>query len=206
MLLDDYSFAATLATELANTTPEVWQGPDHLGDLDALVDFADEFDRAAAAPSDPDGHFGLGELARAADDRRLRAAQSLRYVVRELIDAPVRERLVAGATTLTASAGALTLVPGSRSARWAVELAPGSGIDEALALICGVGVLGVVQALGEQRFRQCSAPTCVGAFIDSTRAGRRRYCMPGLCGNRVNVANHRARRAATVGGGRTVRE
>jgi predicted RNA-binding Zn ribbon-like protein len=34
-------------------------------------------------------------------------------------------------------------------------------------------------------------------FIDTTRPGRRRYCMPGLCGNRINVANHRARRAAT---------
>ncbi|MGW3471407.1 CGNR zinc finger domain-containing protein [Saccharopolyspora sp. NPDC000995] len=34
-----------------------------------------------------------------------------------------------------------------------------------------------------------------GTFIDTTRPGRRRYCMPGLCGNRINFANHRACRA-----------
>lgn len=200
VLLEGYAFAATLATELANTTPEVWQGPDHLGDLDALVGFADEFDRRAADPADPGRPFGLGELARAADDRRLGAVQSLRYVVRGLIDVPVREHLVTGSTALTASAGALTLVSGGRADRWAVEPTPGGGIDDALALVCGVGILGVVQSLGEQRFRQCGAPSCVGAFIDSTRAGRRRYCMPGLCGNRVNVANHRARRASSTTG------
>ncbi|MEU3622431.1 CGNR zinc finger domain-containing protein [Amycolatopsis coloradensis] len=66
-------------------------------------------------------------------------------------------------------------------------------MSDALSLICGVGILGVVRTLGAERFRACSAPTCQGAFIDTTRPGRRRYCMPGLCGNRVNVANHRAR-------------
>jgi predicted RNA-binding Zn ribbon-like protein len=33
-------------------------------------------------------------------------------------------------------------------------------------------------------------------FVDTSRAGRRRYCVPEVCGNRVNVANHRARRRA----------
>jgi predicted RNA-binding Zn ribbon-like protein len=33
-------------------------------------------------------------------------------------------------------------------------------------------------------------------FVDVSRGGRRRYCMPDLCGNRINVANHRQRRNA----------
>ncbi|MEV7379817.1 CGNR zinc finger domain-containing protein [Streptomyces lydicus] len=40
----------------------------------------------------------------------------------------------------------------------------------------------------------------LGVFIDTTRRGRCRYCMPGLCGNGINVANHRARQAAPRGG------
>lgn len=31
-------------------------------------------------------------------------------------------------------------------------------------------------------------------FVDTSRAGPRRYCTPDPCGNRLNVANHRARR------------
>jgi predicted RNA-binding Zn ribbon-like protein len=33
-------------------------------------------------------------------------------------------------------------------------------------------------------------------FVDTSRAGRRRYCVPEVCGNRINVAAHRARRRA----------
>ncbi|UKY54776.1 CGNR zinc finger domain-containing protein [Streptomyces inhibens] len=64
-------------------------------------------------------------------------------------------------------------------------------------MICSIGSFGVVHTLGGQRFRPCGAPTCRGVFIDTTLPGRRRYCMPGLRGNRINVANHRARQATT---------
>ncbi|MGW6399398.1 CGNR zinc finger domain-containing protein [Streptomyces sp. NPDC055134] len=33
-------------------------------------------------------------------------------------------------------------------------------------------------------------------FVDTSKAGRRRYCTPEVCGNRRNVANYRARRLA----------
>ncbi|MFE5025688.1 CGNR zinc finger domain-containing protein [Streptomyces sp. NPDC056656] len=33
-------------------------------------------------------------------------------------------------------------------------------------------------------------------FVDTSKAGRRRYCAPEVCGNRRNVANYRARRPA----------
>ncbi|MFC9254853.1 CGNR zinc finger domain-containing protein [Amycolatopsis thailandensis] len=170
--LDDYVWAAGVATDLVNTAPEVWHGEDHLPDLTALAAFAD-----------------LHSIPTPASD--LRAVHQLRATVRDLIDHPDREHLVTGASGLTSPAGHVTLL--ADSARWAVSLEPAATVTDALSLICGVGILGVVQTLGAERFRVCGAPTCQGAFIDTTRPGRRRYCMPGLCGNRVNVANHRAR-------------
>ncbi|WP_181776886.1 CGNR zinc finger domain-containing protein [Amycolatopsis pittospori] len=184
--LDDYVWAAGIATELVNTAPEVWHGEDHLPDLASLVTFAELH-----------GPDSLATLARQARPAGLRAVHGLRDTVRSLIDHPSRERLIAGAAALTSPIGGTTLVPGpANHTRWAVSLRPGATILDALSLICGIGVLGVVQTLGEKRFRSCGSPTCQGAFIDTTRPGRRRYCMPGLCGNRINVANHRARQAA----------
>ncbi|OXM56761.1 hypothetical protein CFP71_11520 [Amycolatopsis thailandensis] len=175
--LDDYVWAAGVATDLVNTAPEVWHGEDHLPDLAALAAFAD-----------------LHSIPTPAQASDLRAVHRLRTTVRDLIDHPDREHLVTGASALTSPAGHVTLL--TDSARWAVSLQPAATVADALSLICGVGILGAVQTLGAERFRACGAPTCRGAFIDTTRPGRRRYCMPGLCGNRVNVANHRSRRAS----------
>jgi predicted RNA-binding Zn ribbon-like protein len=186
--LDDYVWAAGIATELINTTAEVWRGDDHLPDLAALVAFTRH-----------DGPSELSELARRARPADLRAVRALRGTVRDLIDHPDRDYLIAGAGALTSSAGGATLVPDpahENRTRWAVSLRSEATVFDALSLICGVGILGVVHTLGERRFRPCGAPTCRGAFIDTTRPGGRRYCMPGLCGNRTNVANHRARQAA----------
>ncbi len=176
--LDDYVWAAGIATELVNTAPEVWHGEDHLPDLASLATFAEL--------------HSLPEPTRPSD---LRAAHRLRATVRDLIDHPDRARLADGASALTSTAGHVTLDISSGRSRWAVSPQPGATVADTLSLICGVGILGVVQTLGAERFRACGAPICRGAFIDTTRPGRRRYCMPGLCGNRVNVTNHRARRA-----------
>jgi predicted RNA-binding Zn ribbon-like protein len=112
-----------------------------------------------------------------------------------VIDDADPERLVAGATELSTGVGALTLVGDEGGRRgWYARTAPDADLADDVALICAVGILGVVRSLGPERFRPCAAPTCSGAFIDTTRPGRRRYCMPDICGNRINVANHRARR------------
>ncbi|MFI6307575.1 CGNR zinc finger domain-containing protein [Amycolatopsis thailandensis] len=186
--LDDYVWAAGVATDLVNTAPEVWHGEDHLPDLAALAGFADL--------------HSIPTPARASD---LRAVHRLRTTVRDLIDHPDRAYLISGATVLTSSIGHTTLDTSSDRSRWAVSLRPGATVSDALSLICGVGLLGVVHTLGAGRFHACGAPTCQGAFIDTTRPGRRRYCMPGLCGNRANVANHRARRATAIRTGHTSR-
>ncbi|RSM79847.1 hypothetical protein DL991_13735 [Amycolatopsis sp. WAC 01375] len=178
--LDDYVWAAGVTTDLVNTAAEVWHGEDKLPDLASLAAFAEL--------------HSLPEPTRRSD---LRAVHRLRVTARDLIDHPDQACLITAATALTASIGGVTLDTSRDRARWAVSLRPDATVVDALSLICGVGILGVVQSLGVERFRACAAPTCRGAFIDTTRPGRRRYCMPGLCGNRVNVANHRARRAST---------
>jgi predicted RNA-binding Zn ribbon-like protein len=194
--LDDYVWAAGVATELVNTAPEVWRGDDHLPDLAALVAFTDQHGTQLGADDGPNALSVLARRGRVVD---LQAVHALRGTVRNLIDHPDRGYLVAGAAALTSAAQGATLIPDparENSTRWAAPLRDGATVADALSLICGIGILGVVHTLGEQRFRQCGAPTCRGVFIDTTRPGRRRYCMPGLCGNRVNVANHRARRSA----------
>lgn len=51
---------------------------------------------------------------------------------------------------------------------------------------------------GAHRLGACAAPGCRTVFVDTSRAGRRIYCTP-TCATRVNVAAHRARRAAVPG-------
>src|SRR3954453_20312515 len=145
--LDDYVWAAGLATELINTTAEVWRGDDHLPDLAALVAFTDLHGNHAG-----DEHSELSELARRARPADVQAVRALRSTVRELIDHPDRGNLIAGAGALTSADGGATLVPDpahEHRTRWAVSLRSGATVFDALSLICGVGILAVVYALGE---------------------------------------------------------
>lgn len=43
------------------------------------------------------------------------------------------------------------------------------------------------------RLRQCAAHTCGTFFLDTSRAGNRKWCSSASCGNRVRVAAHRDR-------------
>lgn len=181
--LDDYSWAAGVVTELVNTAPGVWSGVDKLADPAALSRFLDDH---TVVPDRPRGDPSPADVT---------AVHQLRDRLRALIDDPEPNRLIRGATDLTATgSGGLTLAADHAGRTYWHALAdPAGSLAERLALVCGVGVLGVVHTLGAERFRPCSAPTCSGVFIDTSRPGRRRYCMPDLCGNRINVANHRAR-------------
>jgi predicted RNA-binding Zn ribbon-like protein len=43
------------------------------------------------------------------------------------------------------------------------------------------------------RLRECAAPDCAFLFVDTSRAGRRRWCAMDRCGNREHVRKHRSR-------------
>jgi len=54
-----------------------------------------------------------------------------------------------------------------------------------------VGLLGGADAA---RIRECEDPPCTRLFVDTSRAGSRRWCDMSGCGNRAKAAGFRARR------------
>lgn len=184
-LFDNYVAAAGLATDLVNTAPGVWHGDDQLPDLAALVAFLDEHGLTDPRPAPAD----------------LPAVHDARARLRAVLDRRDADGLAAGASDLVARGlGTIGLEPDERGRpQWCAHPRPGAGLADRLALLAGIGVLGALRALGPERFRDCASDTCSGVFIDTSRPGRRRYCMPDLCGNRANVAAYRARQRARRG-------
>ncbi|WP_433785213.1 CGNR zinc finger domain-containing protein [Actinomycetospora sp. CA-101289] len=179
--MDDYVRLAGLATELVNTAPGVWHGEDQLADTADLRAFLAE--------------HGVDAEPAASD---LDAVRELRTRLREVLDARDAETIASGASELVARGlGTVGLAADARGhQQWCARPRPDADLADRLALLGGLGVLGALRTLGPERFRDCASDTCSGVFIDTTRPGRRRYCMPDLCGNRANVAAYRARRRA----------
>ncbi|OLF17426.1 CGNR zinc finger domain-containing protein [Actinophytocola xanthii] len=182
--LIDYPTGATVATDLVNTSPTVRTDGDGLPTPESLTEFLAEHGLRLDAVTD---------LAPTAED--LFQVHLLRREVRGILETETEDQAIAGAHVLTRRAA---LAPALRRDvedrwQWHVPTAPGAPLADELAALVGVGLLGVVRVLGHGRFRACEASGCRGVFADTSRAGRRRYCMPERCGNRVNVANHRAR-------------
>ncbi|WP_049560185.1 CGNR zinc finger domain-containing protein [Nonomuraea sp. SBT364] len=173
----DYAWGAAVANDLVSTSPTV-RGAEGLPTAEALAEFLTRHDL-------PPG---------SADD--LFAVQLFRREARGVLETETEEHAVMGATVLARRAGLSPVLDRDPSARWQwyVPTAPDASLADELAALVGVALLGVVRTLGHERFRACLAPGCRGVFADISRAGRRRYCMPDVCGNRLNVANHRDRR------------
>jgi predicted RNA-binding Zn ribbon-like protein len=185
ILLDDYAAGAAVATDLVNTAPEVMTSTGEvLRDPAALRRFLVE--------------HGLPDATPAAGD--LRAVHDLRRTLRGLLEEPDPAVTAARAGAIAAATGTGPTLHLDADGRWnwAVRPRPGAGPADRLALLTTTALLAVLRVLGPGRFRPCASPACAGMFIDTSRAGRRRYCVPEVCGNRVNVANHRARRRAAA--------
>ncbi|CCH31333.1 hypothetical protein BN6_40470 [Saccharothrix espanaensis DSM 44229] len=182
MPIADYPAGAALATDLVTTSPTV-RGVDALPDPDALAGLLARHGIDAEPPT--------------ADD--VFAVRLLRFDVRGIVETETVEQAVAGAGVLIgrAALGPVLRRDAEERWQWHVPTEPGAPLADRLAAVIGVALLGVVRSLGHDRFRACAAPGCRGVFVDASRAGRRRYCTPELCGNRVNVANHRRRQEAT---------
>ncbi|WP_344588118.1 CGNR zinc finger domain-containing protein [Actinomadura vinacea] len=184
-----YAAAANAASDLVNTSPTVRATTgEALPDPDALAAFLAGHDLRLDAVA--------GGRSPSAED--LWEVHLLRREVRGILETETEEQAVAGAAVLTGRAALrpVLLRDGDDRWQWHVPTAAGAPLADELAAVAGIGLLGTVRALGHERFRPCAAPGCRGVFADVSRSGRRLYCMPDLCGNRLNVANHRARRQA----------
>lgn len=184
--LSGYSWGAGVATELVNTAPLVRRstGEVLVAPLDLarfLTEHGIRLDAQAQAlvPTEND----LAEV------------RDLRQEIRDLLAVTHVDELVEGTTALIARTAAIPTLHRDGEDRWQWSLVTPSRacVADELAMLAGAGLLGAVHALGHARFRHCASSECDGMFVDTSKAGRRRYCMPEVCGNRLNVARHRAR-------------
>lgn len=74
-----------------------------------------------------------------------------------------------------------------------VERAGTAGAVVATIARAAVALLGGPEAA---RIRECVDPPCTRLFVDTSRAGSRRWCEMSGCGNRAKVAEFRTRRSA----------
>lgn len=185
--IDDYQWAAAVATDLVNTAPEVTVSTgDGLTDPAALGRFLVERDLPPRGDDLPPTTTDLADV------------HGLRRTLRELIGAPDEHDAVARASALAAQVGVGPILGPDDGGHWQWHVASrrGAGVAEKLTLVTATGLLAVIRTLGHDRFRGCALPSCAGVFVDTSRAGRRRYCEPQVCGSRANAANYRARRRA----------
>jgi predicted RNA-binding Zn ribbon-like protein len=182
-LLDDYTHGAAFATELVNTSPAVWVvAGDQLRDPQALQAFLADSDVRTEA----------------LDERDLEQVRALRERLRPIVDASSPGELVDLTHELLSTVRHHVELVELDGTVWRWKATTGSvgTLAEELTVFTGYALLSALRILGFERFRACASPTCNGVFVDVSRGGRRRYCMPDLCGNRINVANHRQRRNA----------
>ena len=64
---------------------------------------------------------------------------------------------------------------------------------ELIAAVVACGIVQRVLPLPVKRFRICHGPNCSWLFIDSSKAGRRRWCDMAVCGNAAKTRRFRSR-------------
>ncbi|MEV0774515.1 CGNR zinc finger domain-containing protein [Streptomyces sp. NPDC050428] len=186
----DYTLGAGVVTALVNTSALVRRSTgEMLVDASALGRFLSEHDVPLTQGVKP-----------TAED--LEQVLVLRWELRRILETTDEDHVAEAANALVGQAGASPLLTRDTDGHWQWYLAtePHASLAEELATLSGTGLLGVLRALSYDRVRHCASPVCDGMFIDTSKAGRRRYCMPDLCGNRLNVANHRVRRLKNAQG------
>jgi predicted RNA-binding Zn ribbon-like protein len=71
-----------------------------------------------------------------------------------------------------------------------------TGLADAVIASIARDAVGLLGGPDETRIRQCEDPPCTRLFVDTSRAGSRRWCDMNGCGNRAKAAGFRARRTA----------
>jgi len=129
----------------------------------------------------------------------LAEARRLRSTLRDLIEQLAAERLPTERTRLALDrvlrSGSWTHTVSRSGDRWRLHDVP-LGPD-VVALLAPVARSAVALAMDVDptRLRQCAASDCARWFLDTSKAGRRRWCSMATCGNRAKAARYRARQA-----------
>ncbi|MFD0072882.1 CGNR zinc finger domain-containing protein [Streptomyces sp. NPDC127166] len=159
---------------------------------------------AASGASGASGDSVISGLASAsgpaAAEQALARVRELREALHDLIAALVHgeaapeeavER-VEGHWKSAAAAARLTVREGTPGLRVTVETSGLDRLHDEIAL----QALDLVRALPRERTRVCPGQRCGWLFIDGSRAGRRRWCDMGTCGNAAKGRTHYQRKRA----------
>jgi predicted RNA-binding Zn ribbon-like protein len=125
------------------------------------------------------------------------AVREVRERLRSVFSAPDETTAARIINALLHESGAHPQLTAHDGQPWHLHVAPeDASIAARLAAEAAMGLAGAVLQGGFERLRLCAADDCADVFVDASRNRSRRYCAPETCGNRANVAAHRARRRA----------
>jgi hypothetical protein len=172
--------ALALAVELVNTRPR----PSHLRDsLTGPGELATLLARH-------------GERDPQIDEHDVVAVRGLRPRLLDAFLAPDEASLAAILNPLLAAGASAPQMSDHDGSGWHLHMAPAAaGWAEWLGGRCAVALALLACEYGVDRLGECGAADCQAVYADVSRAASRRYCSR-TCSTRVNVARHRAGRAA----------
>jgi predicted RNA-binding Zn ribbon-like protein len=166
-----------LAIDLVNTLDPYLAEPERLPDAEALRGFL--------------GEYGIGTRITRHDLQRCRA---LRGKLLHVLTASTAADLVTRLNAMIAEASTGAEVVACADDGWALALTsrPRLRLDERLAAAAVGELVDLVETVGPERIRACTAAPCREIFVDTSRNGRRLYCSR-RCANRLNATRHRHR-------------
>lgn len=127
-----------------------------------------------------------------ATSRDVAEVRALRPALREIFE----DRSVTSANALVASSRLVPELVRHDDRPWHVHLSRADAtLPEWVAGTAAFALLAVIEQGGTNRLHKCAGPDCQAVFVDLSRNQSRRFCSPAVCGNRVHVAAHRARKA-----------
>lgn len=151
-----------------------------------LSDHPDPDGASAAVPLSP-------PLLRAMHDEALALRAELRalFAARSAERPPPPRALFAVNRVLAVSRRSERLVPTRR--RYAVRVVEHATTALAALVPVARSAATLLRDAPGDRLRVCAADDCPEWFLDTSKAGRRRWCSMATCGNRAKAARHRAR-------------
>ncbi|MFI7588413.1 CGNR zinc finger domain-containing protein [Spongisporangium articulatum] len=131
------------------------------------------------------------------DDRELREVRAMRPRVHALWTAADKDAAVAVVNDLLRATNARPYLSRHDEWDWHLHVTdPTQPLAEQMGAEAAMAVADLIRADDLQRLRICEAPDCEAVLVDLSRNRSRRFCDTGNCGNRLNVAAYRARKAS----------